>query len=140
MKEGIHPKYVISKVVCACGNEFTTRSTRELIKLDICSACHPLFTGKQKLLDREGRVEKFKKRFASTDGKTVVAKKAKPAEKAAAAGKGKVLSTAPRKTVLKSAALAAKAKRASSKSVAAAAAKADAKPAKPAAAKTEAKS
>jgi len=114
MKEGIHPKYVVAKVVCACGNEFQTRSTRELIKLDICSACHPLFTGKQKMLDREGRVDKFKKRFASTGGKTVVAKKPAPkaaAAKPAAAGKGKVLTTAPRKTVLKSAALMAKAKR-----------------------------
>ncbi|NLO90758.1 MAG: 50S ribosomal protein L31 [Elusimicrobia bacterium] len=113
MKEGIHPKYVISKVVCACGNEFQTRSTRELIKLDICSACHPLFTGKQKMLDREGRVDKFKKKFAATEGKTVVAKKPAPkaAAKPAVAGKGKVLSTAPRKTALKSAALVAKAKR-----------------------------
>ncbi len=139
MKEGIHPKYVLSKVVCACGNEFQTRSTRELMKLDICSACHPLFTGKQKMLDREGRVDKFKKRFASTDGKTVVAKKAKPAAKAAAAEKGKVLSTAPRKTVLKSAALTAKAKR-SSKPAAAVPAKPAAKTAAKPAAKTETKS
>ena len=111
MKEGIHPKYVLTKVVCACGNEFTTRSTRELIKLDICSACHPLFTGKQKLLDREGRVDKFKKRFAATDGKTVVrkTKAVKPAK--TTAPKTKVLSTAPRKTALKAAATAAKAKK-----------------------------
>ncbi|TAN42503.1 MAG: 50S ribosomal protein L31 [Nitrospirae bacterium] len=64
MKEGIHPKYKDAKVVCACGETFATRSTREAIRLDICSKCHPFFTGKQKLVDAEGRVEKFKKKYA----------------------------------------------------------------------------
>ena len=73
MKEKIHPKYDFVEVTCACGNKFLTRSTNNL-KLDICSACHPFFTGKQKLLDTEGRVDKFNKRFAATAGKTVVRK------------------------------------------------------------------
>lgn len=64
MKEGIHPKYKEVKVACACGEAFATMSTRDNIKLDICSKCHPFFTGKQKILDAEGRVEKFKKKYA----------------------------------------------------------------------------
>jgi large subunit ribosomal protein L31 len=64
LKEGIHPKYNEVKVSCACGESFITRSTRDAIKLDICSKCHPFFTGKQKLIDAEGRVEKFKKKYA----------------------------------------------------------------------------
>lgn len=71
MKEGIHPKYDICQVVCACGNSFTTRSTKESLKVDICSSCHPFYTGKQKILDTEGRVEKFKKKFSATEGKMV---------------------------------------------------------------------
>ena len=64
MKAGIHPDYSEVKVVCACGETFTTRSTRKDVHLDICSKCHPFFTGKQKILDAEGRVEKFKKKYA----------------------------------------------------------------------------
>ncbi|RPI35865.1 MAG: 50S ribosomal protein L31 [Nitrospiraceae bacterium] len=64
MKAGIHPNYKEVKVVCACGESFTTRSTRADIRLDICSKCHPFFTGKQKIVDAEGRVEKFKKKYA----------------------------------------------------------------------------
>lgn len=64
MKAGIHPDYKESAVVCACGETFTTRSTKTSIRLDICSKCHPFFTGKQKLVDTEGRVEKFKKKYA----------------------------------------------------------------------------
>ena len=63
MKAGIHPLYVVSKVVCACGNTFETRSTKELIKLEICSACHPFYTGQQRLVDTAGRVEKFTTKF-----------------------------------------------------------------------------
>lgn len=59
MKQGIHPKYVESKVSCACGNSWTTRSTKPDIHVEICSACHPFFTGTQKIIDTEGRVEKF---------------------------------------------------------------------------------
>jgi large subunit ribosomal protein L31 len=64
VKAGIHPDYKEVKVVCACGETFSTRSTRKDIHLDICSKCHPFFTGKQKILDAEGRVEKFKKKYA----------------------------------------------------------------------------
>jgi large subunit ribosomal protein L31 len=76
MKAGIHPKYDLSTAVCACGNQFQTRATIPLIKVDICSACHPFFTGQEKLIDSAGRVEKFSKRFATTGGKTVLRKKA----------------------------------------------------------------
>lgn len=64
MKAGIHPEYKEVKVICACGESFSTRSTRKDIHLDICSKCHPFFTGKQKIVDAEGRVEKFKKKYA----------------------------------------------------------------------------
>jgi large subunit ribosomal protein L31 len=64
LKEGIHPKYKDVKVSCACGETFVTRSTTDNIRVDICSKCHPFFTGKQKLVDAEGRVEKFKKKYA----------------------------------------------------------------------------
>jgi len=66
MKEGIHPKYVETKVTCGCGNSFMTRSTKPELKVDICSACHPFFTGKLKYVDTAGRIEKFKTKFAST--------------------------------------------------------------------------
>jgi large subunit ribosomal protein L31 len=75
MREAIHPKYEESTISCACGYTFKTRSTKPLIKLEICSNCHPLFTGRQKLIDTAGRVEKFQKRFAKTGGKTIVKKK-----------------------------------------------------------------
>lgn len=64
MKEGIHPQYGVAQVSCACGNSFTTKSTRAEIKLEICSACHPFFTGKVKLIDTAGRIEKFQKKYA----------------------------------------------------------------------------
>lgn len=64
MKEGIHPDYKDAEVVCACGETFTTKSTKQKIQLDICSKCHPFFTGKQKIVDAEGRVEKFRKKYA----------------------------------------------------------------------------
>lgn len=63
MKEGIHPEYKTAVVRCACGETFETRSTREKINVEICSKCHPFYTGKQKLVDTGGRVEKFRKRF-----------------------------------------------------------------------------
>jgi large subunit ribosomal protein L31 len=79
MKPGIHPEYVECTVLCACGNTFVTRSTKPSIKLEICSNCHPFFTGRQKFVDTAGRVERFQKRFAKTGGETVKAKKAAPA-------------------------------------------------------------
>lgn len=63
MKEGIHPKYEQTKVKCACGAVIETGSTKADMRVDICSNCHPYFTGKQKLVDTGGRVEKFNKRF-----------------------------------------------------------------------------
>jgi len=63
LKEGIHPKYVDSTVVCACGETFITRSTKPKIEVDICSKCHPFFTGRQKIVDAEKRVEKFKRKY-----------------------------------------------------------------------------
>lgn len=63
MKQGIHPEYKTTAVTCACGESFKTRSTKENIRLDICSVCHPFFTGKQKLIDTEGRVDKFRKKY-----------------------------------------------------------------------------
>jgi large subunit ribosomal protein L31 len=66
MKEGIHPEYVVAKVTCSCGNSFVTRSTRSEIHLELCSACHPFYTGKQKLVDTGGRVERFQRRYAKT--------------------------------------------------------------------------
>jgi len=63
MRKGIHPEYKEVEVVCACGNKFKTRSTIKNIHLEICSACHPFFTGKRKLVDSSGRVEKFKRKY-----------------------------------------------------------------------------
>ena len=63
MKEGIHPNYVECKVTCACGNTFMTKSIKPEIRLDVCSACHPFFTGQQKFINRGGRVEKFKNKY-----------------------------------------------------------------------------
>ena len=63
MKTGIHPEYYEATVKCACGHTFVTGSTQKEIHVEICSACHPFFTGKQKLLDTAGRVERFKKRY-----------------------------------------------------------------------------
>jgi large subunit ribosomal protein L31 len=76
MKEKIHPKYFTSTAKCACGTTYEIGSTKQNIHLDICSACHPLFTGKQKLMDIEGRVQKFKKKYAG-----VTPRKKKPAKK-----------------------------------------------------------
>jgi large subunit ribosomal protein L31 len=64
MKKGIHPKYVKCIITCACGNTIETRSTVEKMSVDLCSNCHPFFTGKQKIVDSAGRVEKFKKKYA----------------------------------------------------------------------------
>ncbi len=64
MKPNIHPSYTVSHVVCACGNKFETRSVNPEIRVEICSGCHPFFTGKQKLIDTAGRIEKFKKKYA----------------------------------------------------------------------------
>lgn len=66
MKDAIHPNYAEATVVCGCGNKFTTRSTKKAITVEICSACHPFFTGKMKFVDTTGRVEKFQKKYQKT--------------------------------------------------------------------------
>jgi large subunit ribosomal protein L31 len=63
MKEAIHPKYQVTTVTCACGNTFETRSTKPGVRVEICSNCHPFFTGRQKIVDTEGRVEKFLQKY-----------------------------------------------------------------------------
>lgn len=65
MKKGIHPDYQECTVICACGNTFKTRSTKKEIRVEICSQCHPFFTGKQRIVDTAGRVEKFRKKYAT---------------------------------------------------------------------------
>ena len=65
MKPNIHPKYEQSTISCACGASYQTRSTRGTFSVDICAACHPFYTGKQKLMDTAGRVERFKKKYAT---------------------------------------------------------------------------
>lgn len=63
MKKDIHPKYVDTKVTCACGNVMEVGSTKENIRIEICSQCHPFFTGKQKLIDTAGRIERFRRKY-----------------------------------------------------------------------------
>ena len=88
MKEGIHPKYAQVDVRCACGNMFKTRSTKPELHLEICSACHPFFTGRQKLIDTEGRVERFTKKYgAQTSEQRKTAAQAAKAAKPVAAKK-----------------------------------------------------
>jgi len=67
MKDKIHPKYEMTKITCACGNIIETRSTTKDIKVEICSSCHPFFTGKQKLVDTAGRIERFRKKYNIKD-------------------------------------------------------------------------
>jgi large subunit ribosomal protein L31 len=90
VKAGIHPKYQEVEVRCACGNTFKTKSTKTELHLEICNVCHPFFTGRQKLIDTEGRVERFTKRFGAQSAETrKTASKAARAEKVAKAAKGK---------------------------------------------------
>jgi len=63
MKKGIHPEYVVARVICACGHTFVTRSTKPEIRVEICSKCHPFFTGQQKYVDTEGRIDRFKRKY-----------------------------------------------------------------------------
>jgi large subunit ribosomal protein L31 len=66
MKDGIHPEYDVVNVTCACGNAFQTRSTRKDLTVDVCGACHPFYTGKQRLVDTQGRVDRFRRKYAQT--------------------------------------------------------------------------
>ena len=70
MREGIHPEYKEVTVTCACGEEFVTKSTKDNLRLEICSKCHPFFTGKQKLVDSAGMVEKFERRYGKRGEKS----------------------------------------------------------------------
>ena len=77
MKEKIHPKYQQAKVQCACGNTFTTGSTKAELHVEVCAKCHPFFTGKQHILDIHGRVDRFNKRYAKSDAASASAETAK---------------------------------------------------------------
>jgi large subunit ribosomal protein L31 len=66
MKEGIHPKYAVVTVTCACGNSFQTRSTASELTVDICNQCHPFYTGKQRLVDTAGRIDRFRRKYGQT--------------------------------------------------------------------------
>jgi large subunit ribosomal protein L31 len=69
MKAGIHPQYVEATVVCACGNTWKTRSTKPLLRIEVCSKCHPFFTGEQRIVDTMGRVERFRRRYGLNEEK-----------------------------------------------------------------------
>jgi large subunit ribosomal protein L31 len=76
MKEKIHPQYFPdAKVICACGNTFTTGSTKKVIKVEVCSKCHPFFTGERKLMDMAGRVERFRRRYQAKEASQAAEKK-----------------------------------------------------------------
>ncbi len=83
MKTGIHPDYVLAQVHCSCGHTYVTRSTKPELRVDLCSGCHPFYTGKQKVVDTAGRVERFQRRQAAT----AAVQKAQAAQKAASAAK-----------------------------------------------------
>lgn len=84
MREGIHPNYVETKVTCSCGNTFTTRSIKDELHVELCNQCHPFYTGKQKLVDTGGRVERFQKKYARGAARTATPQAAEtaPAEQA----------------------------------------------------------
>lgn len=69
MKDGIHPDYQVVSVTCACGSTFQTRSTRKELTADVCGACHPFYTGKQRLVDTQGRVDRFRRKYAAAGAK-----------------------------------------------------------------------
>ena len=96
MKEGIHPQYKEVEARCACGNTFKTRSTKPELHLEICSACHPFFTGRQKLIDTEGRVERFTKKFGAqtVEQRKTADKAAKTAKATGVKGRKKTAASA----------------------------------------------
>ena len=85
MKQDIHPEYVVATVHCSCGNTFQTRSTRSELRVEICSNCHPFYTGKQKLVDTGGRVERFQRRYAKQQQEQAEAAKVRQTRAARAA-------------------------------------------------------
>jgi large subunit ribosomal protein L31 len=76
MKQGIHPEYRQATVRCACGNNFLTRSTKDDIHVEVCSVCHPYYTGKQRLMDTAGRVERFRRKWSKPEGQATAAEPA----------------------------------------------------------------
>ena len=79
MRDGIHPKYDTTTIHCACGNEWETRSTRQNMRIDVCSKCHPFYTGEQRLMDTGGQVERFRRRMQRAQGAQQAAQAAQPA-------------------------------------------------------------
>jgi large subunit ribosomal protein L31 len=69
MKADIHPNYVEARVTCSCGNQFTTRSTKPELHVELCNVCHPFFTGKQRMVDTGGRIDRFQRRYGQRKGK-----------------------------------------------------------------------
>lgn len=101
MKPNIHPKYQEATVVCACGNTWTTRSTRTQLRTDVCSACHPFFTGEQRIVDTAGQVERFMRRMQRAQERPA-APAPKPAAPVAPAKPAKVARQEPRPATLES--------------------------------------
>ena len=88
MKTGLHPKYDTIQVTCSCGNVFETRSASiKPLHIEVCSACHPFYTGKQKVMDTAGRIDKFRQRYAAKPAKAPAATPAKPSGKPAASAR-----------------------------------------------------
>ena len=77
MKQGIHPEYVETRVTCSCGNTFTTRSVKPEMHVELCNQCHPFYTGKQKLVDTGGRVERFQRKYAASRARAAAAEEQK---------------------------------------------------------------
>jgi large subunit ribosomal protein L31 len=96
MRQDIHPEYVVATVHCSCGNTFQTRSTRSELRVEICSNCHPFYTGKQKLVDTGGRVERFQRRYAKQQAEQAAAGKVRETRAA------RVAAEAPRTPIAKS--------------------------------------
>jgi large subunit ribosomal protein L31 len=95
MKQGIHPEYVEATVRCSCGNTFQTRSTVPELRVEICSNCHPFYTGKQKLLDTGGRVERFQRRYAKHAARAGAPPSTRPASEPSDAPPGSADSAQP---------------------------------------------
>jgi large subunit ribosomal protein L31 len=85
MKSGVHPNYQLTTITCACGEVIHTRSTADALRVEICSKCHPLFTGRQKLIDTEGRVDRFRRKYSKKPKTAKVVEETVSAELAAAA-------------------------------------------------------
>ena len=96
MKQGIHPDYVECTVHCTCGNTFTTKSTKSELRVDICNACHPFYTGQQKLIDTGGRVQRFADKYGSAKSLVAEREAARKAAKAAAAAEKEAAAKAER--------------------------------------------